>query len=90
MYLRPRPFSWPWRCADAIRSASTDAARPGLHQKPLNTDYSLCITQAAARAIINSTIMKHEPNLLAVLMAIAMRWYYTAQIARWRRFMAFI
>ena len=27
---------------------------------------------------------------MAVLMAIAMRRYYTAHIARWRRFMAFI
>ncbi len=27
---------------------------------------------------------------MAVLMAIAMRRYYTARIARWRRFMAFI
>ncbi len=34
--LRRGPFRWPWRCADAIQSASPDAACPGLHQKPLN------------------------------------------------------
>jgi len=32
----------------------------------------------------------HVPTLLAVLIAIAMRWYDTARIARWRRFVAFI
>ena len=34
--LRRGPFRWPWRCADAIRSASPDAACPGLHRKPLD------------------------------------------------------
>ena len=34
--LRRGPFRWPWRCADEIRSASPEAACPGLHQKPLN------------------------------------------------------
>jgi hypothetical protein len=34
--------------------------------------------------------MQHLPTLLAVSMAIVMRRYYTARIARWRRFLAFI
>ncbi len=42
-------------------------------------NYSLRIAPAAARA-----------TLLAVSTAIAMRRYYTARIARWRRFLAFI
>ena len=53
-------------------------------------DYSLRIAQAAARVTVNSTIMKHVPTLLAVLMAIAMQRYYTVQIDQWRRFVAFI
>jgi hypothetical protein len=53
-------------------------------------DYTLRITPAAARATIKTTIMEHVPTLLAVLMAIAMRPYYTPRIARWRRFVAFI
>jgi len=48
------------------------------------------IAQAAARATTNSTIMKHVPTLLAVSMAIVMQRYYTAHIARWRRFVTFI
>ncbi len=36
MYLRRGPFWWPWRCADAIRSALPDAAWPRLHRKPLD------------------------------------------------------
>ena len=48
------------------------------------------IAQAAARATTNSTIMKHVPTLLAISMAIVMQRYYTAHIARWRRFVAFI
>ena len=44
-------------------------------------DYLLRIAQAAARATINSMIMKHVPTLLAILMAITMRQYYTAHIA---------
>ena len=60
------------------------------HWTPPSGDYSLCITQTATRATINSTMMKHVPTLLAVSMAIAMRQYNTARIARWRRFVAFI
>ena len=36
MHLRCGPFWWPWRCAGAIRSASPNAAWPGLHRKPLD------------------------------------------------------
>ena len=63
------------------------------HQTPPLGDYSLrIITPVAARATINTKIMKHVPTLLAVLMAIAiaMRRYYTACIAQKRRFVAFI
>jgi hypothetical protein len=34
--------------------------------------------------------MQHVSTLLTILMAIAVRRYYTARIARWRRFVAFI
>ncbi len=60
------------------------------HWTPPSGNYSLRIAPAAARATINSMIMKHVPTLLAVLMAIAMRRYYTKRIAQWRRFVAFI
>ena len=53
-------------------------------------NYSLRITRAAARATINTTKMEHVPTLLAVSMAITMWRYYTAHMARWRRFVAFI
>ena len=42
------------------------------------------------QATINTTIMQNVLTLLVVLMAIAMRRYYTARIARWRRLVAFI
>ena len=60
------------------------------HWTPPSGDYSLRIAPAATRAIINITIMQNIPTLLAVLMAIAMRRYYTMRIARWRRFMALV
>ncbi len=60
------------------------------HWTPPLGDYLLHIAQAATRATINSTKMKHVPTLLAVLMAIAMRQCCTARIAWWRRFVAFI
>jgi hypothetical protein len=53
-------------------------------------NYSLRITLAATRATANKTMMQNVPTLLAILMAVAMRRYYTARIARWRRFVAFI
>jgi hypothetical protein len=48
---------------------------------PPSGNYSLRIAPAATRATINTTIMQHVPTLLAVLMAIAMRRYYTVRIA---------
>ena len=62
----------------------------GSHWTPPLGDYSLRIAPLAARAAINSTMMQHVPTLLAVLMAITMRRYYTTRITRWRRFVAFI
>jgi hypothetical protein len=67
-----------------------DQGFTGSHWTPPSGDYSLRIAPAAARATINTTSMQNVPTLLAVLMAIAMRRYYTACIARWRRFMAII
>jgi hypothetical protein len=43
-------------------------------------NYSLCIAPAATMATINTMRMQNVPSLIAVLMAIAMRWYYTAVI----------
>jgi len=60
------------------------------HSIPPSGDYSLRITPAAARATANETKMQHVPTLLAISMAVAMRRYYTARIARWRKFLAFI
>jgi hypothetical protein len=60
------------------------------HWTPPSGYYSLCIPPASARATIKTTIIEHAPTLLAVWMAITMRWYYTAHITRWRRFVAFI
>ena len=62
----------------------------GSHWTLPSGNYSLRIAQAATRATINSTIMKHVPTLMAVLMAITMWRYYTAHIAGWGRFVAFI
>jgi hypothetical protein len=67
-----------------------DQGFAGSHLMPQLGNYSLRIAPAAARATINPTIMQHVPTLLAISMAIAMRRYYTACIAQWRRFVAFI
>jgi hypothetical protein len=67
-----------------------DQCSTASHWTPPSGDFSLCITPAAARATINTTIMQNLPTLLAVSISIVMRRYYTAHIARWRRFMAFI
>jgi len=56
---------------------------------PTLGDYLLCIAPAATRVTANKTKMQNVPTLLAILMAIAMWWYYTVRI-RWRRFVAFI
>jgi len=48
------------------------------------------MTSAATRATANKTKMQNESTLLTISMAIAVRRYYTAHIARWWRFVAFI
>jgi hypothetical protein len=53
-------------------------------------DYSLRIAPAAALETINKTTMQNVPSLLAFLMTIAMRQYYTARIARLWRFVSFL
>jgi hypothetical protein len=61
----------------------------GSHWTPPSGDYSLRITLAAARTA-NNTTMYYVPTLMAISVVIAMRRYYTARIARWRRSRAFI
>ena len=78
IYLRHGSFRWPWQCTDAIWSASPDAA--------WLTPYC----PGSRQGDNNTTIMQNVPILLAVMMAIAMRRYYTAHIAQWRRFVAFM
>ena len=67
-----------------------DQGFTGSHWTPPLGKYLLCISQAVARATINSMMMHHLPTLLAALMAIAMRRYYTACTIQWRRFVAFV
>jgi hypothetical protein len=74
----------------AHRLRQHDQGFTGNHWTPPSGNYSLLIAPGAARATINTTMMQHVPTLLAFLKAIAMRRYYTAQIPRWRRFVAFI
>jgi hypothetical protein len=62
----------------------------GSHWTPPSGDYSLRIALAATRATANKTTMYYVPTLMAISMVIAMRRYYTACIARWRRSRAFI
>ena len=62
----------------------------GSHWTLLSGDYLLPIASAAAMATIIKMAMQNIPSLLAISMAIAMRRYYTAHIAQWRRLMAFI
>ena len=88
------PPSWVISMAMAVccahRLMQHDQGFTGSHWTSPSGNYSLCITQAATRATINTTMMQHVPTLLAVSMAIAMWRYYTARIARWRRFVALI
>ena len=57
---------------------------------PPSGNYSLCIAQAATRATAYLTTMKKSTNLLAISIALVVRWYNATPIARWRRFMAFL
>jgi len=52
--------------------------------------YTLRIIPAAARATANKMTMQNIPTLLAVLKAVTVHRHYTAHIAQWRRFMAFL
>jgi len=62
----------------------------GSHWTPPSGDYSLRIALAAARVAANQTTLYDVPTLMAILVVIAMWWYYTARIAQWRRSRAFI
>jgi flagellar biosynthesis protein FliQ len=62
----------------------------GSHWTPPSGVYSLRIALEAARATANKTTIYYLPTLMAILVVIAMRRYYTACIARWRRSRAFI
>jgi hypothetical protein len=53
-------------------------------------DYLLRIAPATARVTANKMKMQNVSTLLTILMAMAVRRYYTAFIAQWRRSMAFI
>jgi hypothetical protein len=44
---------------------------------PPSGNYLLQIAPAAAMATTNKTSMRNVPTLLAVLMAVAVRWYVT-------------
>jgi hypothetical protein len=62
----------------------------GSHLMPPSGYYSLHIAPTAARATANNTKMYYVTTLMAISMAIAMPWYYTACISQWRRSKAFI
>jgi hypothetical protein len=62
----------------------------GSHWTLPSGNYWLRITPAAARATVNKTKVHNVSRLLTILMAVAVRRYYTARITRWRRFVAFI
>jgi hypothetical protein len=67
-----------------------DQGFTGSHWTPPSGDYWLRIAPAADRATANKTKVQNVSTLLTILMAIAVRRYYTVRIARWRRFVAFI
>ena len=52
----------------------------GSHWTPPSGDYSLRIALAATRATANKTTIYYVPTLMAFLVVIAMRRYYTAHI----------
>ena len=55
------------------------------HWMPLLVEYSLRFALAAAMVSIKTTTIKNAPTLPAIWMAMAVRRYNTARIARWRR-----
>jgi hypothetical protein len=61
----------------------------GSHWTPPSGDYLLRIALAATRTA-NKTTMYYVPTSMDILVVIAMRRYYTAHIAQWRRSRAFI
>jgi hypothetical protein len=65
--------------------ALPDAACPGLLRKPLDTAIGWLLAPYHPIGCQGDS----KQNMMVVLMAIAMRRYYTAYIVRWRRFMAF-
>jgi len=81
MYLRCRPFRWPWQCADAIWSAfpncsMTRASPEATERRHWATTRSvlprrLPVWQSAQR--LCKMYPLYVPTLLAVLMAITMR-----------------
>ena len=86
-------FRWLWQCAGAIRSASPDAAWPGLPRKPLDATIGQLLAPYCPSGSQGDNQLNYDAtctHMLAVLMAIAMWGYYIACIARWRRFVVFI
>ena len=67
------------------RPMQHDQGFTGSHWMPPTGNYWLRIAPAA-----NKMMMKNVSTLPTILMAITVRQYYTACIARWRRFVAFI
>ena len=93
MPLHCGPFPWPWWCVEAIHAASPNAACPGLHRKPLDAAMGRLLAPyrlGGRQGDSKHTMMYYVPTLLAILMVIAMRRYYTARIAQWRRSRALI
>jgi hypothetical protein len=80
-----RPFRWSCRRVEAKHVALPDATCPRLHRKPLDA----AIRQLLALYRPNGCQGDNQQNDDAKC-TIAMRRYYTACIAQWRRFMAFI
>jgi hypothetical protein len=67
---------------EAHRPMQHDQGFTGSHWTPPSGNNSLRIAPLAARATINLTMTQHVLTLFAILMAIAMRRYYTASIAQ--------
>ena len=74
MHIRRGQFWWPWRCANAIQSVLPDAAQ---HD------------QGFTRSHQTPPLGDYSLRIIAPVAARA-RQFYTARIARWRRFVAFI